>query len=78
MKRKEYQVKSFTTTPHKNEQNENYIKDEILRIIDTAFLYGAVVEVKILDGVDLTNEGKRFSKVRLDIVSNTDFDTYEL
>jgi hypothetical protein len=78
MKRKEYHVKAIETTPHKHEQNENYIKEEILRIIDTAFSRGAVVEIKVLEGVDLANDGKRFSKVRMDIISNTDFDSYEL
>ncbi len=78
MIRKDYHI-AATNQLHKDPQNpENIVKNELLKILDTAFLNGAVVELKILEGVELTNEGRRFSKIRLDIVSNTDFDTFKL
>lgn len=76
MIRKEYHVES-TLSKQKDEKVANgSVKEDILKVIDTAFLNGAIVELKILEGVDLVNGGKRFSKIRMDIVSNTDFDKY--
>lgn len=76
MIRKEYHVES-TLSKQKDEKAVNgNVKEDILKVIDTAFLNGAIVELKILEGVDLINGGKRFSKIRMDIVSNTDFDKY--
>lgn len=77
MIRKEYHV---TARPEdvNNADSDNDLKNEILKVLDTAFNQGAIVELKILEGVDLSNDGKRFSKIRMDIVSNTDFDQYNL
>ncbi|GAA4461684.1 hypothetical protein GCM10023093_06750 [Nemorincola caseinilytica] len=77
MIRKEYQVGSTLSKEDEDKVTNSNIKNEIIRMIDTAFLNGAIVELKILEGVDLVNGGKRFSKIRMDIVSNTDFDKYE-
>ncbi len=77
MIRKEYQVASAKGTIADTKSTNISIKEDILKVIDTAFLNGAIVELKILEGVDLINGGKRFSKIRMDIVSNTDFDQYE-
>jgi hypothetical protein len=78
MIRKEYQVESSNGARSDTKTNEKaVIKEEILKVIDTAFLNGAIVELKILEGVDLINGGKRFSKIRMDIISNTDFDQYD-
>jgi hypothetical protein len=77
MIRKEYQVQATNQSATDNATYDSTIKDEILKIMDTAFLNGALVELKVLEGVDLINGGKRFSKIRMDIVSNTDFDKYE-
>ncbi len=77
MIRKEFQVASATSRDNDDVVASGGIKEEILRVIDTAFLNGAIVELKILEGVDLINGGKRFSKIRMDIVSNTDFDKYD-
>lgn len=77
MIRKEYQVQATSQSATENATYDSSIKDEILKIMDTAFLNGALVELKVLEGVDLVNGGKRFSKIRMDIVSNTDFDKYE-
>lgn len=77
MIRKEYHVESHKESKSDTKANDKTIKDDILKVIETAFLNGAIVELKILEGVDLINGGKRFSKIRMDIVSNTDFDQYE-
>jgi|GEM_PF-4193638 len=77
MIRKEFQVASAISRDNDDVVASGSIKEEILRVIDTAFLNGAIVELKILEGVDLINGGKRFSKIRMDIVSNTDFDKYD-
>lgn len=77
MIRKEYQVASAKGAISDTKITNVSIKEDILKVIDTAFLNGAIVELKILEGVDLVNGGKRFSKIRMDIISNTDFDQYE-
>lgn len=78
MIRKEYHVTATQPEDLKNADSDNKLKNEILKVLDTAFNQGAIVELKILEGVDLSNDGKRFSKIRMDIVSNTDFDQYDL
>jgi hypothetical protein len=77
MIRKEYQVQAVKSPQSEDDVIDVTIKEEILKVIDTAFSNGALVELKILEGVDLINGGKRFSKIRMDIISNTDFDKYE-
>lgn len=77
MIRKEYHVGSTLSKKEEEKVMNSKIKDEIIRVIDTAFQNGAIVELKILEGVDLVNGGKRFSKIRMDVVSNTDFDKYD-
>ncbi len=78
MIRKEYQVEADNSIArHDSVTYDSRIKNDILKVIDTAFSNGALVELKILEGVDLVNGGKRFSKIRMDIVSNTDFDKYD-
>jgi hypothetical protein len=76
MIRKEYHVESSLSKQNDEKPANGSVKEDILKVIDTAFLNGAIVELKILEGVDLINGGKRFSKIRMDIVSNTDFDKY--
>lgn len=76
MIRKEYHVESTLAKQKDDKAANGSVKEDILKVIDTAFLNGAIVELKILEGVDLVNGGKRFSKIRMDIVSNTDFDKY--
>jgi hypothetical protein len=76
MIRKEYQVESSNAEITNVALRDNSVKEEILKMLDIAFQQGAIVELKILEGVDLTNDGKRFSKIRMDIVSNTDFDKF--
>ncbi len=78
MIRKEYHVAATKNDSRVDSENDSQIKDEILNVLNIAFGTGAIVELKILEGVDLSNDGKRFSKIRMDIVSNTDFDKYEL
>ncbi len=78
MIRKEYQVESTNVAITNLALRDNSVKEEILKVLDIAFKQGAIVELKILEGVDLVNDGKRFSKIRMDIVSNTDFDQYTL
>jgi len=78
MIRKEYHVESSNAEITNVSLRDNSVKEEILKVLDAAFQQGAIVELKILEGVDLTNGGKRFSKIRMDIVSNTDFDKYEI
>ena len=76
MIRKEYQVESSNAEITNVALRDNSVKEEILKMLDIAFQQGAIVELKILEGVDLTNDGKLFSKIRMDIVSNTDFDKF--
>ena len=76
MIRKEYQVESSNAEITNVALRDNSVKEEILKMLDIAFQQGAIVELRILEGVDLTNDGKRFSKIRMDIVSNTDFDKF--
>lgn len=78
MIRKEYQVESNNAAITNVALRDNSVKEEILKVLDIAFQQGAIVELKILEGVDLLNDGKRFSKIRMDIISNTDFDKYNL
>ena len=77
MIRKEYQVASVNGANNDTASNAQSIKEDIMKVIDAAFLNGAIVELKVLEGVDLVNGGKRFSKIRMDIISNTDFDQYQ-
>jgi hypothetical protein len=78
MIRKEYHVESSNAEITNVALRDNSVKEEILKMLDIAFQQGAIVELKILEGVDLANDGKRFSKIRMDIVSNTDFDKYSI
>lgn len=75
MVRKDYLVKA--ENGHGDGYKPDHVKQEILNILNTAFASGAIVEVKIIEGIDLTHDGKRFSKLRLDIISNTDFDNFD-
>lgn len=78
MIRKEYKVAAISPENDAKGATHNSSKDDIIKIINTSLLKGAIVELKIVEGVDLNNEGKRFSKIRLDIISNTDYDKYEV
>jgi hypothetical protein len=78
MIRKEYKVAATSPENEAIGAGENSAKEDIIKIINTSLVKGAIVEVKIIEGVDLSNDGKRFSKIRLDIISNTDYDKYEL
>jgi len=77
MIRKEYQVGSTLSKAEEDKAMNGTAKEDIIKMLDIAFQNGAIIELKILEGVDLVNGGKRFSKIRMDIVSNTDFDKYD-
>ena len=75
MIRRDYLING-ANSPHADAKAETEkVKQELIEIMDKAFSYGAIVELKIIEGVELNNS-KRFSKLRLDIVSNTEFDKF--
>ncbi len=74
MIRKDYLVQ--TANAEGEGQESERVKQELIEMISKAFSAGAIVEVKIVEGVDLEHDSKRFSKLRLDIISNTDFDQF--
>lgn len=74
MIRKDYLVETANGT--EGGQQSERVKQELIDMISKAFSAGAIVEVKIVEGVDLGDESKRFSKLRLDIISNTDYDKF--
>jgi len=76
MIRKDYMINGSTTGADDADKVNDLMKKEIMQVIDQAFSQGAVVELKIIEGLDLNNDSKRFSKLRLDITSNTDFDQF--
>jgi len=73
---KDYLIPAWKNANDSGEIQAQDTRSEILNILHTAFRDGAIVEVKIVEGVDLNSAGKRFSKLRLDIISNTDFDSF--
>jgi len=75
MIRKEYLIQAVNT-PEVIDHPNAQARQEIIELINRAFSLGAVVELKIIEAVDLNNHSKRFSKLRLDIISNTDFDQF--
>jgi hypothetical protein len=76
MIRKDYLINAVhPSSDDANKINER-TKKEILEMLDKAFVMGAVVDLKVIEGVELDNGSKKFSKLRLDIISNTDFDQF--
>lgn len=75
MIRKEYHIHGLKSEDAEMESPKE-VRNEIIRLLNTSFQKGAVVEIKIMEGIDVSESGKRFSRLRLDIISNTDFDDY--
>jgi hypothetical protein len=66
---KEFRVESNSHSTH--DSSSNTIKNQIMGLLDASFSSGAILDIKIIDGVNISADGKRFSQIRIDIISNT-------